>query len=90
MAKTYYIGFTKNRAVVARASGQDYGYTHAAVRGPSKFPRGSVVPLSDASFSTSAAGAIRNATRYSQSAAAEAVELQKVDRETYVNLTGKS
>lgn len=89
MPKTYYIGRTKADAIVARASGNDYGYTHAAVIGPKAFQAGQVVPLSAASFSTSAGGALRNASRCSNGEV-EVVAVEKVDRARYVSLTGKS
>ncbi len=88
MPKTYFLGRTQAGAVVARASANDYGFTHAAVIDPQDYDAGDQVRTCDAKFSTSAAGAIRNlgslrAGRY------EVVPVEKVDAATFKAATGK-
>jgi hypothetical protein len=86
MAKTYYLGTTKSGAHVGRASGQPYGYTHAATFATHE--AGKVVPTSDATFSTNATGAVRNWG--SNRGACEVVALAVVDAKTYNAAMGKA
>jgi hypothetical protein len=90
MPKTYYLGKTKAGAFVGRASGRDYGYTHAAVKNPGKYVAGQVVPLFGMSFSRSAGGAIDNVARSTLTVSPEIVELKIVDRAEYKAATGKA
>lgn len=88
MAKTFYLGTTKSGAILARASTQS-DYTHAATMHADHYA-GKLVPMSDASFSRSAHGAIKAATRYCRDGqTAEAVELRQVDVAEYHRVTGK-
>lgn len=85
MAKTFYLGLTKAGAAVGRASKADYGYTHAGVRNSRRFTAGQTIPLQAVSFSRSAQGAMKNAQQYTQDPmGVELVEVQIVDRKTYV------
>lgn len=89
--KTYYLGRTTAGAVVARASGSDYGYTHATVRVPARkaLDNHNAHALSDMAFSRSAAGAISGASR-NRWPDHELVSLEVVDRATYKAATGKA
>lgn len=75
MTKTHYLGFTKSGEPIGRASQNDYGFTHAAVKSKDG-KRVDRLP----SFSTSAAGAARNAGDYFDH---EIVTVQIVDAKTY-------
>jgi glutamate/tyrosine decarboxylase-like PLP-dependent enzyme len=88
MPKTFLIGRTKTGAIVARASGSDYGYTHAATS--PDYVRGHVIPTSGANFSRSAHGATKAWASAYNRGPCEIVELEKVDAKTYRALTGKS
>ncbi|WCS66530.1 hypothetical protein TMCBR2_gp045c [Caulobacter phage TMCBR2] len=88
MAKTYYIGELKSGAIIARASTRS-DYTHAATSFANLYQtEGQVVPMSDASFSRSASGAVAAAARYN-GCVMETVEVRKVDAAEYRRITGK-
>lgn len=88
-AKTYYLGTLKSGAIIARASNQT-DYTHAATTLADHYKTpGQVVPMSDASFSRSAHGAAKAASRWN-GGTTEVVELRKVDGAEYRRVTGKS
>jgi hypothetical protein len=59
MSKTHYLGFTKSGLAVGRASQEDYGYTHCAVR-----LQDNGKPYRLPSFSTTPQGAVRNLGSY--------------------------
>lgn len=99
MPKTYYLGKTKAGALVARASGSDYGYTHAAVTTPLRKPvvehgGNKVIHMSDANFSRSSAGALKSANGawrvQKGEAVVELVDLAVVDRASYLAATGRA
>lgn len=63
MPKTYFSATNPDGQIVTRASGHDYGYTHAAFYRTSKWNREAraSLPIWGVTFSTSAAGAYKNA-----------------------------
>jgi hypothetical protein len=80
MAKTYFLGFTKDGTPVGRGSNRD-DFTHAAVAADPAMRRG--LP----SFSTSADGAARNFGKYGTP---EIVEVKVVTPAEYRQATGKN
>lgn len=88
MAKTYFLGRTTAGAIVSRASGSDYGFTHAAVIDPQDHASGALVPTRDAKFSRSPAGAVAN-LGHARSGRYEVVAVEKVDAAAFKAATGK-
>lgn len=80
MPKTHYLGFTKLRQPVGRASREDYGYRYALVRlnEDGTIHRGRLP-----SFSTTGAGARANNKGWLDRYPHELVEVHVVDAVTY-------